>query len=72
MQLSNRGVVDTPMVQTLPQSMAPGVELLMKNQQALHRKAQPEELAKSITFLLGDDSSFMTGAVLVVDGGQVC
>jgi len=60
------------MVQTLPDSMVPGVDLLLKNHQALHRKAQPQELAKSIAFLLGDDSSFMTGAVLVVDGGQVC
>ena len=60
------------MVQTLPDTMLLGVDMLLKNQQALHRKAHPSELAKSIAFLLGDDSSFMTGAVLVADGGQVC
>lgn len=60
------------MVQTLPERMQPGVEMMLQNIQALHRKAQPEELAKSICFLLGDDSSFMTGAVVVVDGGEVC
>jgi NAD(P)-dependent dehydrogenase (short-subunit alcohol dehydrogenase family) len=60
------------MVQTLPEHLKSGVDMMMQNQQALHRKAQPVELAKTISFLLGDDSSFMTGAVLVADGGQVC
>jgi len=60
------------MVQTLPAVMEAGIESMLKDGQALHRRGQPVELAKSIAFLLGGDSSFMTGAVMVVDGGQIC
>ena len=36
----------------------------------LKRIAQPAELASPIAFLLSSDSSFVTGASLVVDGGK--
>ena len=34
------------------------------------RLAQPEEIANGIVFLASDEASFMTGADLVIDGGQ--
>ncbi len=37
----------------------------------LGRVGTAEELAKAALFLACDDSSFMTGAALVIDGGGV-
>lgn len=38
--------------------------------QAIKRFAQPEDIAAPVAFLSSDDSAFITGQAIVVDGGQ--
>lgn len=37
----------------------------------LGRVGQPEEIAGPITFLASDDAAFMTGQIIVIDGGRI-
>ena len=37
----------------------------------LGRMASPEEIAKVALFLVSDDASFITGSVIVADGGEI-
>ena len=39
---------------------------------ALGRQGQPEEVAQLIAFLLSDESCYITGSVVPVDGGWTC
>jgi NAD(P)-dependent dehydrogenase (short-subunit alcohol dehydrogenase family) len=36
------------------------------------RLGQPQEIANGAVFLASDESSFMTGADLIIDGGYTC
>lgn len=61
------GPIDTPTFSSIKQD---SFELRDREcRTALGRIGRPEEVASAVTFLAGDESSFITGAVLAVDGG---
>jgi NAD(P)-dependent dehydrogenase (short-subunit alcohol dehydrogenase family) len=72
----NPGLEDTPMIAPMVDRLArkAGVThdeatLLMARDLPLGRLGRPEELAAACLFLTSDDASFVTGAILDVDGG---
>jgi 3-oxoacyl-[acyl-carrier protein] reductase len=73
-ELGNRGVranvvapgyVDTRLTQVIADDMR---ELMLANT-PLGRFGQPEDIAGAVRFLCSDEASFITGEVLLVDGG---
>ena len=47
------------------------IKKMIKEQVPLGRFGKPEEIANTVTFLLSSKTSFMTGAEIVIDGGQI-
>jgi NAD(P)-dependent dehydrogenase (short-subunit alcohol dehydrogenase family) len=65
------GYIDTPMVANAIHRAENGNEMrdLIISRHAMGRLGVPREIADGIVFLASDESSFMTGAELVIDGG---
>jgi NAD(P)-dependent dehydrogenase (short-subunit alcohol dehydrogenase family) len=64
------GFIETPMTASV---FGPGMEAaladIVREHKLGHRMGRPEEIASVAAFLLSDDSSFVTGHALPVDGG---
>ena len=50
--------------------LSPGTERIVREQIPMRRLGEPEEVAKAIYFLCSDQSSYVNGAELHIDGGQ--
>ncbi len=62
------GVVDTDM--TKPFMKTQKDREFMNSEHPIGRIGQPEEVAKAVMYFVSDDASWITGAILAVDGGE--
>jgi 3-oxoacyl-[acyl-carrier protein] reductase len=62
------GFIETDMTAVLGEDIKKGVESSVP----LRRYGQPEEIAAAASFLASDGGGYVTGQVLVVDGGLTC
>jgi NAD(P)-dependent dehydrogenase (short-subunit alcohol dehydrogenase family) len=69
------GMINTRMLQDIAATLMPGVEkhaaaaIAAKGSSPMGRLGQPEEVANVVRFLLSDEASYVTGALVAIDGG---
>lgn len=61
------GFIKTDMTSVLPEKVITAMEAGIP----LARLGEPEDIAKAVLFLVGDDATYITGQTLHVDGGMV-
>jgi cyclopentanol dehydrogenase len=59
------GIINTEMVDIIPTKMRSELSTVVP----LRREGTPDDVARLVLFLAGDDSSYCTGSEFVVDGG---
>lgn len=66
------GPAETPIIQAIVERKPDpkAFRTVLAATQPMNRIGAPEEIASVITFLASDDSSFMTGLAIPVDGGR--
>jgi NAD(P)-dependent dehydrogenase (short-subunit alcohol dehydrogenase family) len=66
------GYIWTPLVEAMAEESKEGPEAFRKKLDSLHpvgHVGRPEDIAHGILYLASDESSFVTGSELVIDGG---
>jgi NAD(P)-dependent dehydrogenase (short-subunit alcohol dehydrogenase family) len=63
------GIIDTPMMDRVSGGTPEGRERVIA-QEPIGRMGKPEEIAAAVLWLCSESASFVTGAAMVVDGGQ--
>ncbi len=62
------GTVDSPWVRRLVEESGESIDAL-RQRQPMGRLGTPDEIAESVAYLASDRAAFVTGSVLVIDGG---
>jgi 3-oxoacyl-[acyl-carrier protein] reductase len=62
------GYIETDMTASLGEEIRKGVEKMVP----LRRYGQSEEIAGAVSYLASEDAGYVTGQVLIVDGGLTC
>jgi NAD(P)-dependent dehydrogenase (short-subunit alcohol dehydrogenase family) len=63
------GAVDTPGLRGLAQKDGEGLNEVFRDRIPLGRVGQPDDIASAVSFLASDDSRYVAGSELFVDGG---
>jgi len=63
------GAIDTPGLQGLAKKDSAGLNELFRGRAPLERIGHVEDVANAVAFLASDESSYITGIELFVDGG---
>ncbi|KAK5996279.1 Short-chain dehydrogenase/reductase aba4 [Cladobotryum mycophilum] len=66
------GVISTPMIARYEESTGGREDVMRVDPGALARRGDSEEIAELIAYLLSPASSFVTGALIAIDGGWAC
>jgi NAD(P)-dependent dehydrogenase (short-subunit alcohol dehydrogenase family) len=69
------GFIWTPLVEKMGEASEEGVEQFRKNLDSKHpigHVGEPMDIAHGILYLASDESKFVTGSELVIDGGYTC